>query len=628
MLSQIREKTQGIIATFILLLIVIPFALWGINSYFDNGSNINVAKVGDVYISQATYRNAMDRLRGRVDPTAFNTPQFKKLVLDNLIDQTLLAQDARKQGYRISDAWLAQAIRSLPYFQQNGHFDVAQYQAALQREGMSPHEYETQLRTVGLTSQIQTGLSESGFVTDADIDDVARLMAQQREVAYGVISSAALAAKTTVSEQQVDQYYSSHVDMFQTPEQVRIQYLLLSAGDLDKDYQPTEEELKKAYSEESGRYVTPETRRASHILIALPAHATGTQVKDALTKIEGIAKLARAGADFAKLAKKYSADSATAAHGGDLGEVHRGELPKEVEAAVYALKPGEISKPIRSAYGYHLVKLTAYTPSKQKSFVAVRKDLVDLLRRRKGEDKFTDVSEKFRDLVYEQPDSLAPAAKALGLEIQKSDWFTRDGGSGIAANPKVAQAAFDPDVLSEALNSDPIDNNDDTLVSIRVTDRRPAGRKPLTEVRAQIEQILKQQQAQDQAHELGEKWLHELLAGASLESLAKQYGFKYLPAQEITRQQTTGVDPRITEAAFRSPRPQPNKPVYDLVDLGGQGYAVLALVRVQDPSGKIDNDVLEKARTLLSTRRGPDYFADYRAGLREQEKIKIYSEQL
>ncbi|MHB8741537.1 MAG: SurA N-terminal domain-containing protein [Sulfuricaulis sp.] len=628
MLSQIREKTQGIIATFILLLIVIPFALWGINSYFDNGSNINVAKVGDAYISQATYRNAMDRLRGRVDPTAFNTPQFKKLVLDNLIDQTLLAQDARKQGYRISDAWLAQAIRSMPYFQQNGHFDVAQYQAALQREGMSPHEYETQLRTVGLTSQIQTGLSESGFVTDADIEDVARLMAQQREIAYCVINSAALAAKTTVSEQQVEQYYSSHADMFQTPEQVRIQYLLLSADDLDKDYQPTDEDLKKAYSEESGRYVTPETRRASHILIALPAHATDVQVKDALTKIEGIAKLARAGADFAMLAKKYSADSATAAHGGDLGEIHHGELPKEVEAAVYALKPGEISKPVRSAYGYHLVKLTAYTPSKQKSFVQVRKDLVELLRRRKGEDNFTDLSEKFRDLVYEQPDSLAPAAKALGLEIQKSDWFTRDGGSGIAANPKVAQAAFEPDVLSEARNSDAIDINDDTLVSIRVTDRRPAGRKPLTEVHAQIEQILKQQQAQDQGHELGEKWLHELLAGASLESLAKQHGFKYLPAQEITRQQTTGVDPRITEAAFRSPRPQPNKPVYDLVDLGGQGYAVLALIRVQDPSGKIDNDVMEKARTLLTTRRGPDYFADYRAGLRELAKIKIYSEQL
>lgn len=628
MLSKIREKTQGIIATFILLLIVVPFALWGINSYFDKGSNIDVAKVGDTDITQTTYRNVLDRLRGRVDPAAFNSPQFKQLILNNLIDQALLAQDARKQGYRISDAWLAQAIRDLPNFQRDGHFDPALYQAVLRREGVNPHEFETQLRDGALTGQIQAGLSESGFVTDADIAGVARLMSQQREVAYCVISAEVLAAKASVSGQQIEQYYSSHVDMFQIPEQVRVEYLLLSAGDLNKGYQPTEEDLKKAYGEEAGRYVTPEKRHASHILIALPAQATEAQVKEALTKIDDIAKQARAGADFATLAKKYSADSATAAQGGDLGEVRRGVLPKEVEEAVYALKPGEISKPVRSTYGYHLVKLTAYTPQKRKSFAEVRKDLVELLRRRKGEDKFFDVSEKFRNLVYEQPDSLAPAAKTLGLEIQKSDWFTRDGGPGIAANPKVVQAAFEPDVLSQARNSDAIEINADSLVAIRVADRRPAGRKPLAEVRTQIEQILKQEQAQDQGHKLGEKWLHELPGGTSLEALAKERGFKYQPPKTITRQQIAGVDPRIAEAAFRSPRPQADKPVYDLVDLGGQGYAVLALMRVQDPPGKMDSGVREEARSLLTTRRGPDYFANYRAGLREKAKVKIYSDQL
>ncbi len=628
MLSTIREYTQGIIATFILLLIVIPFALWGINSYFDKGSNIDVAKAGDAEISQTTYRNALDRLRGRVDPAAFNSPQFKQLILDGLIDQALLAQDVRKQGYRVSDARLAQVIRELPYFQRDSRFDAALYQAVLRREGMNPHDFETSLRDQVLTSQIQTGLSESGFVTDADITGVARLMSQQREIAYCVISAEALAIKSSVSGQQIEQYYSSHVDMFQIPEQVRVEYLLLSPGDLDKGYQPTEVELNKAYGEETGRYVTPELRRASHILITLPAQATEAQAKEALNKVDDIAKQARAGADFATLAKKYSADSATAAQGGDLGVVHQGVLPKEVEAALYALKPGEISKPVRSAYGYHLVKLTAHTPQKRKPFIEVRKDLIELLRRRKGEDKFFDVSEKFRNLVYEQPDSLAPAAKALGLEIKKSDWFTRAGGPGIAATPKIVEAAFEPDVLSQARNSDAIEINDGNLVAIRVADRRPAGRKPLAEVRAQIEQILKKEQGQDQGHKLGEKWLHDLPAGASLEVLAKEHGFKYQSSKVITRHQIAGVDPRIAEAAFRSSRPQSDKPVYDLVDLGGQGYAVLAVMRVQDPPGKMDSDVREKARSLLTSRRGPDYFADYRAGLREKAKIKIYSDQL
>jgi peptidyl-prolyl cis-trans isomerase D len=627
MLAKIREKTQGIIATFILLLIVIPFALWGINSYFDKGSKIDVAKAGDVDISQVAYRNALDRLRGRVDPATFNSPQFKQMILDGLIDEALLAQDARDHGYRISDARLAQGIQSLPNFRRDGHFDAALYQAVLRGEGMNPHEFETRLRDGALSNQIQAGLSESGIVTDADIAGVARLMSQQRDVAYGVISTETLMGKVLVSAQQIEQYYSSHADMFQTPEQVRVEYLLLSAGELNKSYQPTEEELKKSYGEEAGRISAPEKRRASHILVALPAQATEAQAKEALTKIEDISKQARAGADFAALAKKYSADSATAAQGGELGEVRRGVLPKEVEAAVFSLKPGEISKPVRSAYGYHLVKLTAYTPEKRKSFAEARPELIDLLRRRKGEDKFFDVSEKFRNLVYEQPDSLAPAAKALGLEIQKSDWFTRAGGAGIAANPKVAQAAFEPDVLSQARNSDAIEINADALVAIRVTDRRPAGRKPLAEVRPQIEQILKQEQAQDQGHKLGEKWLHDLSAGASLEALAKERGFKYQPPKEITRTQIAGVDPRIAEAAFRSPRPG-NKPEYDLVDLGGQGYAVLALMRVQDPPGKMDSDTREKARALLTTRRGPEYFDNYRAGLREKAKIKLYSDQL
>lgn len=627
MLSTIREKTE-VIAKYVLPLIGLLFALWGINSYVDKGSNINIAKVGDMDISQRTYRDALNRLRGRVDPKAFNSPQFKQLVLDGLVDQALLAQDGPKQGYRISDARLAQAIRDLPYFQRNGHFDAALYQAVLRREGMNPLEFETQLRNQALTGQIQAGLSDSGFVTDADIADVTRLMSQQREIAYGVISTETLAAKVSVSEQQIDQYYSSHVDMFQIPEQVRVEYLLLSAGNLNQGYQPTEEDLKKAYAEEAGRYATPEKRRASHILIALPAQATEAQAKEALNKINDIAKQARAGADFATLAKKYSADSATAAQGGDLGEVRRGVLPKEVEETVYALKPSEISKPVRSPYGYHLIKLTGYTPQKRKSFAEVRKDLVELLRQRKGEDKFFDVTEKFRDLVYEQPDSLVPAAKALGLEIQKSDWFTRDGGPGIAANPKVVQAAFEPDVLSQARNSDAIEISADTLVAIRVADRRPAGHKPLAEVRTQIEQILKQEQAQDQGHKLGEKWLQELSAGASLEALAKERGFKYQPPKQITRQQFAGMDPRIADAAFRSSWPQADKPVYGLVDLGGQGYAVLALLRVQDPSGKVDSGVREKARSLLTTRRGPDYFANYRAGLREKAKIKIYSDKL
>jgi peptidyl-prolyl cis-trans isomerase D len=628
MLSAIREKTQGIIAGFILALIAIPFALWGVNSYFDTGGKINVAKVGDTEISQDEYRRTLDRLRARVEPQTLNNPQFKQSVLDSLISQTLLTRNAENQGYRISDAQLAQILRDQPAFQRDGQFDPALYEALLRREGLSPREFETRVREDILVTQVQAGISESHIVTQAEIAALARLLAQERELAHAMISAEALMAKAAVNGPDIEQYYSAHPEMFQFPEQVRVEYLRLSAGDLDQGFQPTEEELKKAYDEEAARYVIPEKRRASHILISLPVQPSEDQSKEALAKIQDIAKQARAGGDFGGLAKKHSADSVTAAQGGDLGEVRRGVLPKELEDAVYALKSGEVSLPVRSTYGYHLVKLTAHTPEKRKPFAEVRKELIEVVRRRQGEERFFDVSEKFRNLVYEQPDSLAPAAKALGLEIRKSEWFSPAGGSGIAANPKVVQAAFEPDVLSQARNSDAIEISADTLVAVRVAERRPAGRKPLAEVRPQVERILKQQRALEQARSLGEAALRELRAGASLEALARKHGFKYVPAKTLTRRQTAGIDPRIVESAFRVPRPENDKPVHDLVALGEQGYAVLAVKRVRDASGKTDNATQQQIRALLSTRRGADYYANYRAGLREKAEIKIYSDQL
>ena len=628
MLSTIREKTQGIFATFILVLVVVPFALWGINSYFDSGSKINVAKAGNIEISQVKYRRELDRLRGRVEPATLDNPQFKQRVLDSLIDRTLLVHDAEAQGYRFDDARLAQTIRELPYFQRDGRFDSALYEATLRGEGMNVHEFENNVREESLLMQVQTGLSESGFVTPSEVAALTRLLAQEREAAYVLINPDAMMPQGPVSGQEIEQYYSSHAELFQIPEQVRVEYLRFSAGEMNTGVQPTDEELKRAYAEEATRFVTPEKRRASHILIALSADATEAQVKEALTKIQDIAKQAGAGADFAALAKKYSTDSVTSSRGGDLGEIRRGVMPKELEAAAFALKPGEISQPVRSTYGYHLVKLTALTPEKRKPFAEVRKELVDIVRRRKGEEKYFELSEKFRNLVYEQPDSLAPAAKALGLTIQKSEWFTRAGGPAIAANPKIVQAAFEPDVLAQVRNSDAIEISSDTLVAIRVSDKQPAGRKPLAEVRAQIERVLKLEQAKQEAGKLGQAWLHDLRAGGSLESLARKRGFKYQSPKMFTRQAQAGVEARIAEAAFRAARPEGGRPVYDLVDLGSQGYAVLAVLRVREASDKAQAAAQEKARSLLLRRNGPDYYANYRAGLRQKTNIKIYAEQL
>jgi len=628
MLTSIREKTQGIIAGFIVLLIVIPFALWGINSYFETGSNIAVAKVNGIEITQRAYRSAMDQMRNQVRAGALDDPQFKQWVVQGLIDQALQVQQADEQGYRISDSRLSHLIREAPSFQRNGRFDPQTYEALLRREGLSPHEFEARLRRDSLTQQLRNGFNESVIVTETEIAAILRLQRQQREIAYAVVGLQPLMSKIRPSQKEVEEYYSSHAQAFKTKEQVHIEYIRLAAADLMRDYKPSEEELRQLYAEEAGRYITPGERRASHILITLNDSATPEETKKVLAQIKEIETKLGKGADFAQLAKKYSQDPESAGKGGDLGKITRGILPKELEAVVFKLNNGEISPPVRTGFGYHLVKLTQLKPDKRKSFNEVRAELVKLIHKRRGEERFYESTEKFQNLIYEQPDSLAPAAKALGLKIEQSEWVSRDGGKAILANPKVLEAAFSPEVLEEKRNSGAIEFDPETLVAIRVIGHRPAAARPLDQVQHQIEALLKQERAKAEAEVLIEGLLKQLREGAQFAALAKKYNLEYHKPQTTTRQ-STSMEQHVVDAAFQAKRPENNQAVYGAVDLGRRGGAIYALTRAHEGGDvKPGGPEWESVRQLLSTRRGAEYFSNYRTGLRKNAKIKIFPDQL
>ncbi len=630
MLNKIREKTQGIIAGIILLLVGIPFILFGINTYFEGGGRLTVAKVDGEEVTQLAYRRTLDELRGRVDPSMLESRQFKEMIVDSLVDQMLLVRDAEAQGYRIGDAQLDQQIRELPFFQRDGRYDPVLYETFLRREGRDAADFRRRLRAEVLAGQLERGLIESAFVTDAEVAALTRLYAQQREVVHALIATEAFVAKVNVTPQAVEDYYAANADRFKTDEEVRIEYVRLSAADLAKGYQPDEAALQAAYAEEAARYVTPERRRASHILIELAPGASPEEVRRAESRIQDIERQARAGANFAELARRHSMDPESAAKGGDLGELRAGLLPKELEAAISALKLNEISKPVRTAYGLHLVKLTGLTPEKRRAFKDVRDELAKALRNRKAEERYAEASTKLHDLVYENPDSLAPAAQALELEVQRSDWFTRAGGKGIAANLKVVEAAFQPEVLARTRNSDVIELDAGTLVAVRVVEHRPAARKPLAEVRAQIERTVRQEQALAQARTLAQELLAQLRAGAAFEALAAKHGLKLSAAQRVTRDQSTGIDRRIVQAVFRAPRPAAGgPPVYGEVELGTQGVALFALRKVEDVEpGRADAATVQKVKRLLLEQRGAGQYAAYRAGLRAGASIKINRDQL
>lgn len=627
MLAKIREKTQGIIATLILAFVAIPFVLWGIGSYFRGDTNAPVAKVNGVEISQETYRQRLEEVE-RANPRDADKSGLKQLVLESMINQTLLASHARDNGYRLSDAQLATLIHQIPQFQRNGKFEPGRYEAVLSSQGLRPTAFEAQLRQESVVAQLRQGLDQSAFVTDAEVGSMLRLLGQERRASYAIVKPAAFKSTVTVSAKDIADYYQANQEAFRAPEAVRVEYVSLKAADIAKKIEPTEEGLRQAYEADAARYVTPAKHRVSHILISLPTHAKEPDVQKAKARAEKLLKQIRAGADFATLAREYSDDKSSAEKGGDLGEVTPGILPPKLEAAAFALKPGEVGGPVRTSFGFHVVKLTGFTPEQRKPFDAVKQEVLDRLRKRKGEDRFYELSERFKDLVYENPGSLKKVAATLDLKIQKSDWFTHKGGAGIAAQPGVAAAAFEPDVLNGDQNSDAIEAGPETLVAVHVVDHRPSVVRPLAEVRSTIEAQLKEQRAREQAQAATEKWVKELEQGQPIKELGRAPGVELHMGETLNREHPGKVDAAIIDAVFAAPRPK-EKPVVGQVGLGKQGFAVYVLEAVKDGDpASADAALKTKVRRLLRQRHGEEYYASYRAGLRESANIKINAEQL
>ena len=637
MLQNIREKIEGWFATLIIGLITVPFALWGINSYFDGDSKINVADVNGAKISADNFRSALSQQRQSLQkylgknfhPSIVETPEFKLRVAEQLVFEVLVTQAAYDEGYRVGDGQLAQLLKEDPSFQRDGKFDPGLYQALQRRLGKDARAIEAGLRDDLIKRQFAAGFGETAILAAADLTTLVGLLDQKREVGLVNLNPELFTAKVQIAPEAVETHYRTHAEQYTRPELVRIEYLVLSAEDLAKNIKPGEDDLRKSYHEEINRYSTPEQRRASHILILLPATAAPSEQQQALAKMEGLRKQAVGGADFAQLAKQHSQDVGSSSNGGDLGLIERGLFHPEFERAVLALKAGEVSAPVRTQDGYHLIKITALKAEVRKPFTEVRDGIEKELRKRLADERFFEMAERFRTLTFEQADSLQPAALALGLKIVQSDWFTRNGGAGVVADRKVVEAAFDPELRTQGRNSNTLEMADSSLVAIRALNHEPEAQRPFAEVRSDIEQTLRQQAMRSAAAKAGEDLLASLGSGGDLAALAKQRGFGYSTPKPFSRSQAAGIDPKLVDAVFKAARPTETTPVHGGVELSNGAYAVFSLKRV-DP-GKpeaADPKVKAQARQMLSERRGAGLYTDYRNALRKQATVKIKTDKL
>lgn len=585
MLEFIRKYAQGFIAWVIFVMLILAFALWGIQSYFSPSASNDVAKVNGEGISAGELQTGIQmyqaRLRSifgdRYDPRMFSQQAVKQSVMQSLIDATVLAQAATKAGLWISDAQLSAAIRAHKEFQRNGIFNEALYQRLLSNQGMSPGRFEQSLRRAMLTGQLSDGVTDTALVTDSDLKIVAQIQNQERDFGYLTVPVKRFTDQVKVDDQEIKKRYDRNPSRFSVPAQVSIDYLDLSVDDLAKRIKPTDAELHKYYDDHAGQFKTEETRHAAHILIAVPKDADKKAQESARAKAEEVLKKVKQGQPFDKLAKQYSDDPGSARQGGDLGFFGRGVMDPAFEKAVFSLSPGQVSGLVRTQFGYHIIKLLGIKPGKTKSFAEVRDQLEKDYRKTKAEDRFYDLNEKLENLTYEHPNTLKDAAAALGLQIESTGFFSRNSadGNAIAAHPEVRKAAFSDDVLNNNYNSLPVELTSTHTVILRKKDYKPSSVRPLKDVADTIANEIKREKAADKAREYGKTLIESLKKGGDPKTLAAKDGLQWQRTGLISRDDKQ-VDQTLVQTIFKQPKPD-GKPVIGGVALPQGGYAVFAL---------------------------------------------------
>ena len=635
MLQLLRGKKSSLFVKIILGVIVMGFSFFGIESYFVGSINTNVAQVGKTEISQEQFRDRFNQYRQRMlqmmgasaDVSFFDKPEIKQQMLDQIINEKVLLNANDRLGVMVTPDRIRQEILSVPAFQTDGKFDPEQYRALLSAQGMSTGTFEDRVREDLATKDLPEQVGSTTLVTDADVDAYLRLKDQRRDFHYVRLDKPA-PESTDVADADIETYYKAHTADFMVPERVALEYLELDASKLDVEEKPQDSELKERYEKEKARFVTNEQRLASHVLIKVEGKAGPDEQKKALAKAEDIEKQLKDGKKFEDLAKQYSDDLGSKSQGGDLGWLEKGTTDEAFETALFALNKGDVSAPVLTSEGYHVIELRDVRPGTTRSFDEVKPELAKQYADSKRETVYSSKAGRLTDVTYQNPSTLETAAKELGLTVQKTALFARQGGEGIAANPAVLKAAFSDSVLVQNNNSDAIDIGPNHVAVVRIAEHKPATPIPLDSVKDAVRAKLLAERVAKQAKARADTLLADLGKGQTLDQIALAQKLKVEEQKDIGRE-AANVDSALIKAAFATPRPATGKSSNQLVDLGGDAYALLQINGVTDgdPS-KLDAKTKEAARTTLAQQQGALAVREFIAALRRDTKIHISAERL
>lgn len=616
---------KKLILIVLLVLIIPPFALFGIDSYF-SGRDVAqvVARVGDQPITQEEFSRAlrdqqqtMQRMaQGGIDPGMLDSPELRLSTVEALVQRRLLLDRAVRLGVVVSDEQLKTLISEQAVFRdENGKFSYTRYEQFARNEGMTPAQFEARLRQGLLIQRYGTGYSGTAFVPRTVVAEIARISGQRREVSQHVIEPGRYLPQVKPDAAAVKAYYDANPGEFRIAEQVRAEYLTLSVDLLAGQLQVDPVEVRKFYDANLGQFGAGESRRASHILISAGPEPEARK-KAAVQAGQIYKELLKKPSGFAEAAKKHSRDPGSAANGGDLGRISRGQMQDapEFEAALFKMKPGEISAPVETKHGFHIIQLTDLQAARTKPFEEVRGQIEGEMRKQQASRRFAEVADQFNNVVYEQSESLKAAAEVIKTPPQTSGWITRSHAAEPLLNhPRLLSAIFSEETVKNRRNTEAVEVAPGTLVAARVIEHKAAAMRPFEEVRTGIEKQLALREASRLAAAEGRRLLGELNQGKSAQ-------VAWSVPVAVSRGERKDLAEPVVRQLFRMDVAK--LPAYAGVETLSGEYILLRVSRVQEGDGIPP----ERAKALtgeLQQVLGQETLLAYVANLRKRLGVSI-----
>jgi len=625
MLQAIRDGLQKHkwVTHVVIGALILVFAAWGAYGIVDlsvgtgnyaakaNGEKITIKQANDQWQRQ----QMMWQQRFGGELPAELKARMQDELLEALVSDALLQKHARKMGYRIGDDQVHDQIRQVPQFQIEGKYSPDAARFALQSAGMSEQEFEVSLRRDLERRQIEEALRVSNFLTPTELKRLQALQSEQREVRFVSLSPEKLAEKAVVDDAAVQAYYTKNQSRFMTPESVHLAYAELRQDQLASQVTVSDDEIKADYEKNKTSYVQSEKRQARHILIE-----TGKDDAAAKKQAQDLADQAKSGKDFAELAKKFSADKGSAEKGGDLGWTEKGYFDPAFEAALFSMKTGEISDPVKSKFGYHIIKLEGIEAGHTRSLDEVRAEIESQLRRQKAGERFGDVEESLQQKLEQPGASLDALVKEFNLQTgDVPDYERGKGGGALSASQELDEVVFSSAVLDEKRIGGPVALGEDRVVIVKALEHRKPEPKPLASVREEIVKSIRDEFGRTEAAKLAESARSKLVAGASFDDVAKELGVTVEPARYVGRDDPS-IPASVRTAAFDAGKPAPGKSAYRVVKLETGGTAVLGVSSVRMDPNSTPQLQMAQQRELMG-REGQGDAAAYMEELRRSADV-------